>query len=169
MAARTKTAYEALYGTSGTLFPDNTTGEISEADVRAFGDDTADSMLFLDTAYDTIQFIIDGGGVAITTGEKGDIEIPFACTIEGWTVLADQSGSIVVDIWKDTYANYPPTVADTITGTEKPTLSGAIKNQDLTLSSWTTSCERGSTLRYNVDSVATVTRVTVILRVKKTE
>ena len=43
MAIRTKTEFKALYGTSGTLFPDNTTGAISEADVRAFGEDIADS------------------------------------------------------------------------------------------------------------------------------
>ena len=168
MAQRTKTAFESLYGTSGSLFPTNTTGDISAADIRAFGDDQADSFLFLDTAYDTIQFIIDGGGSAITTGVKGDIEIPFSCTVLGWSIVADASGSIVVDIWKDTYANFPPTVADTITGTEKPTLSAATKNQDLTLTSFTTALTRGDWLRYNVDSAATVTRVTVSLRVQRT-
>jgi len=43
MAIRTKTQFETLYGTTGTVFPDNTTGEISESDVRAFGQDIADS------------------------------------------------------------------------------------------------------------------------------
>src|SRR5688572_4746358 len=46
MAQRARTAYKSLYGTSGTLFPDNTTGEISEGDVRAFGEDSADSVPF---------------------------------------------------------------------------------------------------------------------------
>jgi len=46
MAVRTKTQFETLYGTTGTVFPDNTTGEISEADVRAFGQDVADSFAF---------------------------------------------------------------------------------------------------------------------------
>jgi hypothetical protein len=113
----------------------------------------------------TITFIIDGGGVAITTGQKGHLEIPFDCTIKGWTILADQSGSVVVDVWKDTYANFPPTVADTITGTEKPTLSTAQKNQDMTLTTWTTAINAGDILAFNVDSVATVTRVTVSLKV----
>lgn len=45
MAVRTTTQFKALYGTSGSLFPDNTTGDISEADVRAFGEDIADSFL----------------------------------------------------------------------------------------------------------------------------
>jgi len=115
----------------------------------------------------SLTFIIDGGGSAITTGQKGHIEIPFACTITGWTLLADQSGSIVLDVWKDTYANFPPTVADTIAGSEKPTLSSVQKNQDLTLTTWTTAVSAGDILAFNVDSVATVTRVTLSIRAEK--
>jgi len=116
----------------------------------------------------TITFIIDGGGSAITTGVKGFLEIPFACTIQSWTILADQSGSIVVDVWKDTYANYPPTVADTIAGTEKPTLSSATKNRDTSLTSWTTAITAGDILGFNVDSAATVTKVTLSIKVAVT-
>lgn len=111
-----------------------------------------------------INFIIDGGGSAITTGQKGHVELPFAMTITGWTILADVSGSIVVDVWKDSYANFPPTVADTIAGTEKPTLSAVQKNQDLSLTSWTTAVAAGDILAFNVDSAATVTRVVVAIR-----
>lgn len=110
---------------------------------------------------------IDGGGSAITTGVKGFISVPYACTINSWDIFADQSGSIVIDVWKDTYANFPPTVADTIAGSEKPTLSSAQKNQDLTLSTWTTAVTAGDTIGYNVDSATTVTRVTVIIKCTK--
>ena len=109
-------------------------------------------------------FIIDGGGAAITAGIKGDLVVPFACSIIDATLLADQTGSIVIDIWKDTYANFPPTVADTITASAKPTLSGASKSHDATLTGWTTSISAGDVLRFNVDSASTVTRVTVALK-----
>jgi len=115
-----------------------------------------------------IPLIIDGSGSVITTGIKGDLEIPFDCTINRVTLLADQSGSIVIDIWKDTYANYPPTVADTITASAKPTLSTADKSQDSTLTGWTTTITAGDTLRFNVDSIATITRVLLSLKVTKT-
>lgn len=111
----------------------------------------------------TLTFVIDGGGSAITTGIKGDVEVPFACTINQVTLLADTSGSIVVDIWKDTYANYPPTGADSITASAKPTISAATKSQDSTLTGWTTSVTAGDILRFNVDSAATITRVTVLV------
>lgn len=115
----------------------------------------------------TITFIIDGGGSTITTGIKGDLEIPFACTITAATLLADQSGSIVVNIWKDTYANYPPTVANKITASAPPTISSAVKSQDTTLTGWITSISAGNTLRFNVDSVTTIQRVTLSLKVTK--
>jgi hypothetical protein len=112
----------------------------------------------------SLEFVIDGGGAAITTGQKGHLEIPFNMNIDGWTLVADQSGSIVIDVWKDTYDNFPPTSDDSIAGTEKPTLSSAQKNQDTNLTSWTKQCSVGDILAFNVDSVATVQRVTLSLR-----
>lgn len=111
---------------------------------------------------------IDGGGSAITTGVKGYITIPYNCTITGWDIFSDVSGSIVVDVWKDTYANFPPTVADTIAGSEKPTLSSAVKNQDNNLTTWTTSVSSGDIIGFNVDSASTLTRVNLIIKVLKT-
>jgi len=115
----------------------------------------------------TITFIIDGGGSAITTGEKGHLEIPFACTITQVTMLADVSGSIVVDIWKDTYVNFPPADVDSITASAPPTISAAQKSQDSTLTGWTTAVAAGDILAFNVDSAATITRVTISLKVEK--
>jgi len=168
MAALSKADFETTYQNTSGTFADNISRDVSEGDMRQFADDIADSVLFIDNAHDTIQFIIDGGGSAITTGVKGDIMIPYSCTVQSWDIAADVSGSIVVDVWKDTYANFPPTVADTVTGSEKPTLSSAQKNQDTSLSSWTTAFTKGDWLRFNVDSATTVTRVTVVIRVKRT-
>ncbi len=127
------------------------------------------------TGVATIQqfgITIDGAGSVITTGVKGFIVVPYACTITQATLLSTDasvtSGSIVIDVWKDTYANYPPTVADTITASAKPTLSSAIKSQDATLTGWTTTVAAGSVLGFNVDSATTVTRVTLMLQVRLT-
>ncbi len=116
----------------------------------------------------TLQFQFDGGGAAITANSKLDFEIPVAGVITQATCLADQSGSIVFDVWVDTYANYPPTVADTITASAKPTISSATKAQDSTLTGWTTTLAAGSTMRVNVDSITTITRCVLSLKVRKT-
>lgn len=109
-----------------------------------------------------IAFVIDGGGSAITTGSKGYLEIPFACTVTGWTIVGSPSGSIVVDVKRATYANFPTT--SSIAGTEKPTLSSATKNQDLDLTAWTTSIAAGDILEFVVDSASTVKKVTIVIR-----
>lgn len=104
-------------------------------------------------------------GDVIQPGVKTYLEVPFTCTVIGWTLLADQVGSLVIDVWKDTYLNFPPTVADTIAGSEKPTLSGVQKNQDLVLSTWAPALNLGDVLAFKVDSATTVRQATLSLRV----
>ena len=114
-----------------------------------------------------IQVILGDGVSVLSTGLKGFVEVPFGCTIEAVTLLADVSGSCVIDIWKDTYANFPPTVADTITASAKPTLSSAQRSQNLTLTGWNRTLNAGDILAFNVDSGATLHQVTLSLRVRK--
>ncbi len=110
----------------------------------------------------TLNFVIDGGGSTISTGTKGHIVIDGDYTVTGWTVIADQSGSIVVDVKRATYTNFPTTTS--IAGTELPTLSSAQKAEDLTLSSWTTTLSARDVLEFAVNSATTVQRVTIALR-----
>jgi hypothetical protein len=83
-------------------------------------------------------------------------------------VLAGTTGSIVIDVWKDTFANFPPTVADSIAGSEKPTLSSARSNQDLALATWTTSVSIGDIIAFNVDSASTLTNAQLTIFITKT-
>jgi hypothetical protein len=115
-----------------------------------------------------LECVIDGGGAVITTGVKGDLEVPFNCTINSARMFADQSGSIVVNVWKDTYANFPPVVGDKITASAPPTITADDQSQDSTLTGWTTTLSAGDVLRFNVDSVSSITRVTLSLRVTRT-
>jgi hypothetical protein len=128
---------------------------------------TAANTWALDNFTTAIIFEKDAGSAVLTTGIMGDSYAPFACTITGVTLLGDVSGSAVVDIWVDSYANYPPTVADTITASAKPTISSALKATDTTLTGWTTSVAAGACIRYNLDSVTSIKRLTVILTVKR--
>lgn len=115
----------------------------------------------------SIVYVIDGGGSAITTGVKGFIEAPFNGTIKGVRLFADQPGSIVVDIWKDTYGNYPPIVGDTITAVSPPTIAADIKSQDSVLTGWTKGFSKGDIFYFNVNSCATIQRVTISMTVDR--
>jgi len=116
-----------------------------------------------------IEFVIDGGSLVIPLGVSLPLSIPFDCTIESVELLArpGETGSIVVDIWNDTYDNYPPTVVDTITASAQPTIVSASKSVDSTLTDWIKNILAGDKLVFNVDSVALLTGCTIILNVTK--
>jgi hypothetical protein len=115
----------------------------------------------------TITFVVDGGGSVITTGTKGYLpKIPYAGTIVSWRLIAFQSGSVVMDVWKA--ASAVPTNANTITASAKPTLSSAQLNDSSTLTGWTTSVAVGDVFGFEVESATTVTRVTLVLEIQET-
>jgi hypothetical protein len=114
-----------------------------------------------------IGITLDGAGSAITTGYKGFIQVPYDATIISATLLGDTSGTLVLDIWKDTYANYPPTDADSITGGNEPHLTSTDKYTDSTLTGWTTTINAGDVIAFNVDAASTVTKATLTLEVRK--
>jgi hypothetical protein len=110
----------------------------------------------------------DGGGSALIAGTTCDVLIPYDCTITAATLLGDQTGSLVVSVWSDTYVAYPPTAGDNIAGSAPPTISAALASRDTTLTGWTTSLVAGRTIRFRVTSCATITRATLTLEVTKT-
>jgi len=114
-------------------------------------------------------FHIDGGGAEIADGIAAEIGDMPACTVEGWTLVGSPSGSLVLDLWSDSYANHPPTVADTMiaTGT-KPTISASTKGQDLTVDWADVTIAAGATLTINVDSATTIEKATLTLRLRMT-
>jgi hypothetical protein len=111
-----------------------------------------------------VGITIDGGGSAITTGVKGFIQVPYACTITSWRIFADVAGAIVIDVWRDTYANFPPTNAGAMPGGGKePTIAATNqKAEDTDVTDWTSDdIVAGDVLGFNVDSCTTITRATL--------
>lgn len=124
--------------------------------------------LNLSSTQRIVTYIIDNSGTVLNTGVAGDLWIGYACAIDKVTLLADQTGSVVVDIWNASYAAYPPTVANTIVAAHPPTITAATSSQDATLTGWTTALAANSTLRFNVNSVSSITRLTVALLIHTT-
>jgi hypothetical protein len=75
MSQYKKTNWKTLYGSSGTQFPDNTTGAITELIMRTFGESIPDSFVnnvddlqLLTTATGTDTYAVTGGITAYTAG-----------------------------------------------------------------------------------------------------
>jgi len=121
------------------------------------------------TSYQIVA-VYDASTSAIAGNPEVDVVVPAAGTLVSWTLLADVSGSITIDIYKAAYASYPPSssIVNTGSGGVKPALSSQSKNQDLTLLHWTTALAAGDVLRFHVDSTATVKRVELTLTYTRT-
>ena len=113
----------------------------------------------------SVGMVFDGGGSPPTVGSVGYVVAQFSGTIDQWAIVADASGSAVVDVWKA--AGAIPTIANTIAGSEKPTLSTQQLNSDTSLSTWTTAVSAGDVFGFKIDSVTTCTRLTVEVRVQE--
>ena len=112
----------------------------------------------------SIQIIIDGGGSAITTGNKSDVVIPYSGTIEDVILLADQSGSVTVDIYDGTSTDHiagnPP-----VNSIGSFTISAAVGGINSTISHV---ISKDDELRIRISSVSTIERLSVILNIVKT-
>jgi hypothetical protein len=108
-----------------------------------------------------LPFIISGGGIAITTGPKGFVPVPFGALIVGWSIIADQAGSIAIDILR---ANNAVPAVSIVGGGTKPTLTAAQFVGNTAPSGWTSALLAAQDyLGFSVSSVATVTQVTLTL------
>lgn len=112
-----------------------------------------------------VSATFDGLGGVILINSTATFIVPFTGTITEWTLLETSStpvsSSIVIDAWKDTYTNYPPTVLGTIFGT-KPSLSAAIKNQATGLSIPVT---EGEIIKLNIDSASSALKIKLTFKI----
>ena len=134
-------------------------------DITTSGNNAYINGVILSNNTGCISFYMDGGGLALTTGIKGYIEVPFNCTINKSTLLADQTGLICLNIYKNSYINFPPT--NSITANALPTITSGIKAQDSTLTNWITNISGGDILGYSLISGFNITRLTSSLTITK--
>lgn len=110
-----------------------------------------------------VAVVFDGGGSVIAAGSEVWVPVAVGGTITKAELTANAIGSAVVDIWKDTFANFPPTDSDSITSATPVTISSARTVQDTSLTGWSKVLSAGEWLLFHVDSASTVTKFTVAL------
>lgn len=128
-----------------------------------------DGEIYNETTRDgTISVTFDS---SVSAGEYIHVRVPYSGKFVSWDITTSDgaSSSIVVDVRKGTYAStFPLGSGVSIAGTEKPTLSSAAKNQDTSLSTWTTAFSEDDYIAFYVDSVSSLTgKVHVTLKVLK--
>jgi hypothetical protein len=118
------------------------------------GEDTGDTSGIFGATF-------DGGLSFLVAPHSQDIVMPYAGTITGWTVIAQESGSIQFDVLKCAYAGFA--AFSSVVGTTPPTLSSAIKNTGADMTGWTTGFSAGDIFRVTMSSVSSIYSATVAL------
>jgi hypothetical protein len=119
----------------------------------------------------TIQFVIGSGSGVPSTGIVGHIYLPLDTKIEikGWRLSSHNgnTGSIQIDLWHD-QNRAAASNDDSICGAgNEPTLSDQSEDSDTDISaSWNTTTLVGGCLVVNLDSVSTLTQVTLCLDIE---
>ena len=112
----------------------------------------------------TVNYVIDSGSLPMQVGDKGKLTIDVTGVIENIRVLADQTGDIVLDIGKASFADYPN--FNSITAAQRVQLSNSNKYFDDVLNNWTTTITAGDILRFDVISVNQIRRLLISLKLK---
>jgi hypothetical protein len=122
----------------------------------------------INSAYANIGVNFDGAGSLLGLGSFCDVVMPWPCTIISNELLVDPSGTVVVDIYKSTYAAYPPVVGGKITASAPLNVSAGVKSVDTTLTGWSTTLLQGDILRFILTTtILNATKAMAMLRVLK--
>jgi len=114
-----------------------------------------------------LEYSISNLGSVLITGVQPYLTVPYNSTITGATMVIAPSGSLTVDIWRCSYAQFDggvthPVLADSITGGNPLIISSGTKVTS-NLGSWGTSLNQGDVLAFNISSVASATQATITL------
>lgn len=120
------------------------------------------------------SFVVAEGGSVLTTGVKARIRLPLGPTDYTITLVAlnaAPSGSVVLDFWyeADPETNGVPTVADTITASDKPGLTSDDYIEKSSFTGWTLTLTAGGLLLINIDSVSIMTELMIAIDLTRNE
>jgi len=138
-------------------------GRVDGASPSGFSNFLIERVDLIPNAIRVVGAVFDGGGGLPTVPTIVYIRCPFDGVIDRWDIIGDDVGDAVIDVWKA--AGSIPTIADTITGTEKPTLTGQQLNSDDALTTWNDAVLEGDIIGFVLVSVATCKRIVCELQV----
>jgi hypothetical protein len=171
--ARANTSFSYLTATSATItnvsnyVVSNSASIVMTSDSRLSNATTAYTTVQANSAswavgtVGTINYTIDGGGNAITTGSKGFVQVPSNFVVQEWSIAADlQTTSFIVDVRKASYANFPTTAS--VLGSDFLTLTNQQKSRNLSVS-WS-NINAGDFLEFYVTGASNASVVNISLK-----
>jgi hypothetical protein len=153
-----------------------TTGDLITASI--WNTDIVENIKVMDLVG--FDYVIDGGGAAITTGVKQRVRLPFPMSVSDVSVTGDQAGSADFDfLYKATWDSDVITTSDSVLsaatsdgGTTDKMLqivTNSISSDTYPSTNWSsTSLAQGGAFAVRVHANATITQATIHVRGAKT-
>lgn len=142
---------------------------VTDADLLYVVQSATDKKLTLETLRKLIPHTptaVFGDGTdtaSIVAGQTCFVRVPYGGTIVEWTLVANASCTVTIDVWKHTAL---PTNSNSITASAKPALSAATVGGSSTLTGWTTAVTAGDVFGFELESISgSATQVTLTLKV----
>lgn len=133
---------------------------------RVFPEDDVE-VTFPPEAMRSFGITIDAGTGTINIGLKGMVRLPINGIIQRWTLMSTDesvtSGSISISLWRDGFPAFYPTVADSIVGSAPIAITSTTRGEDTLLAGWDRTFNAGDVFAFNVNSVTSLKRVTVVI------
>jgi hypothetical protein len=146
---------------SGSLTLNGTTNQLGDSGSAL----TYNGVAIGTTITNSFGVHLDGGGLVLATGLAGYATIVNGGTIQSCVMLADQTGSAVVDIWRCTYGQFDagsthPVAGDKITSSAPPTITSAVKSTNA-LTGWSLSVTNGDVIAWSVTACTNITKLDI--------
>jgi hypothetical protein len=114
-----------------------------------------------------ISMSIDAGTNTIETGFKGYFEATSDMTISGWNIVANRTGTILIDLFKTTYNNFS-SFGSIITGIP-PSLNNQNKSYGNIMTGWNIGVSRGDILEFVVKGCTGINKININITGTKNE
>jgi len=146
---------------SGSLTLSGTTNQLADSGSAL----TYNGVAIATTITNSFGVHLDGGGLVLATGLAGYSTIVNGGTIQSCIMLADQTGSAVVDIWRCTYGQFDagsthPVAGDKITSSAPPTILSAVKSTNA-LTGWSLTVTNGDVIAWSVTACTNITKLDI--------
>ena len=108
-----------------------------------------------------LSFNHNNGGAVVVQGNKATFKWPWDAEVVAFSLLADVSGTVDLDIRQTTQGSYTgyATTGTSIVGSEIPSLSGAVKTEDTDTTTWTDP-NKDDIWIFEIDTTATPLTIT---------
>ncbi len=117
-----------------------------------------------------ITFTFDGATAVVPTNLTRYVTVPYNCTITGFYMLADTTGTTVIDVMRCTFTQFDagsthPVIADHITASLPPTITSN-KTNVTSVGTWSASLTNGNVLAFRTITNTAATTISLSLIVE---